>query len=358
MAAQPPPRARTGRACRRRRPRTRSPSPSMTGRTLRSRRASSRCWRPKARATFFCIGERVRAVPAARARDRARRPWHREPHLHGTATRFSLMGPGAMAEEVRRAQDSHRGGNRARSAQFFRAPAGLRNPFLDAVLARQKLRLVSWTRRGFDTVNPSPQRSWPAHARAARRATSCCCTTGTRRARPPAPRSSSRCCRRCCATLAARARAGHPACCLRAAPHELSARHRRAAGRPPAPTTAAPALRLAFRTRQDQGRSGLSRPCSRWDCSEGASGCSTWARPGTAGGVAAGGAQLCSERAGAWPRGWPAPPRFTSYTGIEINAGRRCAGAARVRAATTGARLEVRKGTSRRRPRFRPPMRW
>jgi SAM-dependent methyltransferase len=25
------------------------------------------------------------------------------------------------------------------------------------------------------------------------------------------------------------------------------------------------------------------------------------------------------ERAGAWPRGWPAPPRLTSYTGIEIN---------------------------------------
>ena len=37
--------------------------------------------------------------------------------------------------------------------QFFRAPAGLRNPFLDPVLARLKLRLASWTRRGFDTVS-------------------------------------------------------------------------------------------------------------------------------------------------------------------------------------------------------------
>ena len=27
-----------------------------------------------------------------------------------------------------------------------------------------------------------------------------------------------------------------------------------------------------------------------------------------------------SERPGAWPRGWPAPPQLTSYTGIEINA--------------------------------------
>ena len=32
-----------------------------------------------------------------------------------------------------------------------RAPAGLRNPFLDPVLHRLDLRLVSWTRRGFDT---------------------------------------------------------------------------------------------------------------------------------------------------------------------------------------------------------------
>jgi peptidoglycan/xylan/chitin deacetylase (PgdA/CDA1 family) len=40
--------------------------------------------------------------------------------------------------------------------RFFRAPAGLRNPFLDPVLCRLRLRLASWTRRGFDTVNRSP----------------------------------------------------------------------------------------------------------------------------------------------------------------------------------------------------------
>ena len=34
---------------------------------------------------------------------------------------------------------------------FFRAPAGLRNPFLDPVLTRLDLRLVSWSARGFDT---------------------------------------------------------------------------------------------------------------------------------------------------------------------------------------------------------------
>jgi peptidoglycan/xylan/chitin deacetylase (PgdA/CDA1 family) len=57
-----------------------------------------------------------------------------------------------MSAEISRAQESIfrvTGG----SPQFFRAPAGLRNPFLDPVLARLKLRLVSWTRRGFDTVD-------------------------------------------------------------------------------------------------------------------------------------------------------------------------------------------------------------
>ena len=34
---------------------------------------------------------------------------------------------------------------------FFRAPAGLRNPFLDPVLARLDLTLASWSARGFDT---------------------------------------------------------------------------------------------------------------------------------------------------------------------------------------------------------------
>ena len=42
--------------------------------------------------------------------------------------------------------------------RFFRAPAGLRNPFLQPVLARHGLVLTSWTRRGFDTRERDPQR--------------------------------------------------------------------------------------------------------------------------------------------------------------------------------------------------------
>ena len=57
-----------------------------------------------------------------------------------------------MSAEISRAQDGILRVTGA-SPRFFRAPAGLRNPFLDPVLARLQLRLASWTRRGFDTVN-------------------------------------------------------------------------------------------------------------------------------------------------------------------------------------------------------------
>jgi peptidoglycan/xylan/chitin deacetylase (PgdA/CDA1 family) len=39
---------------------------------------------------------------------------------------------------------------------FFRAPAGLRNPFLEPVLARLGLTLASWSVRGFDTNTRNP----------------------------------------------------------------------------------------------------------------------------------------------------------------------------------------------------------
>jgi peptidoglycan/xylan/chitin deacetylase (PgdA/CDA1 family) len=57
-----------------------------------------------------------------------------------------------MHAEITRAQDSI---ERVTGSppRFFRAPAGLRNPFLDPVLTHMGLQLASWTRRGFDTVN-------------------------------------------------------------------------------------------------------------------------------------------------------------------------------------------------------------
>jgi len=103
------------------------------------------------RATFFCIGERaaqhprlVRAmVEAGHAVEN-----HSLRHSHG----FAFFGPGRYLEELGGAQQTL-AALAGDAPRFFRAPAGLRNPFLDYVLARLGLTLASWTRRGFDTVS-------------------------------------------------------------------------------------------------------------------------------------------------------------------------------------------------------------
>jgi peptidoglycan/xylan/chitin deacetylase (PgdA/CDA1 family) len=106
----------------------------------------------RARATFFCVGERVLRYPDL-AQEIVRRGHAVENHSQRHRHNFSLLGPSGMRAEISRAQESiHR--VTASLPRFFRAPAGLRNPFLDPILARLKLRLASWTRRGFDTVNP------------------------------------------------------------------------------------------------------------------------------------------------------------------------------------------------------------
>jgi peptidoglycan/xylan/chitin deacetylase (PgdA/CDA1 family) len=104
-----------------------------------------------ASATFFCIGERVLRYPDL-AQEIVRRGHAIENHSQRHRHNFSLLGPRAMNSEVSQAQESIFRVTGSRP-QFFRAPAGLRNPFLDPVLARLQLRLASWTRRGFDTVS-------------------------------------------------------------------------------------------------------------------------------------------------------------------------------------------------------------
>lgn len=105
----------------------------------------------RAQATFFCVGERVERY-ADLAREIVSRGHCVENHSQRHRHNFSLMGPRGMSAEISRAQDSIQTAT-GTSPRFFRAPAGLRNPFLDPVLTRLQLRLASWTRRGFDTVN-------------------------------------------------------------------------------------------------------------------------------------------------------------------------------------------------------------
>ena len=109
-----------------------------------------------ARATFFCIADNALRHPDL-CREIARRGHSVQNHSYQHRHNFSLLGMRGFAREIEKAQDvlSQITGERPR---FFRAPAGLRNPFLAPVLQRLDLQLVSWTRRGFDTVRTEPER--------------------------------------------------------------------------------------------------------------------------------------------------------------------------------------------------------
>jgi peptidoglycan/xylan/chitin deacetylase (PgdA/CDA1 family) len=104
-----------------------------------------------ARASFFCVGKRVERYPEL-AQEIVRCGHSVENHTQRHRHTFSLLGPRAIEAEIARAQDSIARVTGA-SPRFFRAPAGLRNPFLEPVLCRMQLRLATWTRRGFDTVS-------------------------------------------------------------------------------------------------------------------------------------------------------------------------------------------------------------
>ncbi|MEO5661006.1 MAG: polysaccharide deacetylase family protein [Polaromonas sp.] len=102
-----------------------------------------------ARATFFCIGEKAARYPDL-CREIVRRGHSVENHSQHHRHFFSLMGPRGMSRELQAAQDTLTAITGQRPL-FFRAPAGLRNPFLDPVLSRLGLKLASWSARGFDT---------------------------------------------------------------------------------------------------------------------------------------------------------------------------------------------------------------
>lgn len=119
------------------------PDPEVTPRILEILEAYN------AKATFFCIGERAERHPAL---CRAIIAAGHQVENHGQRHRnySSLFGPRAWMTEISAAQATlHRITGRA--PQFFRAVAGLRNPFLDPVLRKLDLRLATWTRRGYDT---------------------------------------------------------------------------------------------------------------------------------------------------------------------------------------------------------------
>ena len=109
-----------------------------------------------AKATFFCVGRRAEAHPGLVA-EIVRRGHRVENHSHKHSNSFALMGPGAIGRDIDLAQETLARCS-GTAPVFFRAPAGIRNPWLHGVLASRGLHLASWTRRGFDTVTKNPAR--------------------------------------------------------------------------------------------------------------------------------------------------------------------------------------------------------
>jgi len=111
--------------------------------------------RHAAKASFFCIGAHAALYPDL-VREIARRGHGVENHSHRHPLAFATYGIRRLQKEIQSAQDTI-AAIAGRPPLFFRAPMGLRNPLLDPVLTRLGLKYVSWTRRGFDSVDARAQ---------------------------------------------------------------------------------------------------------------------------------------------------------------------------------------------------------
>ncbi len=128
------------------------PDPEITPRVLDTLDAAG------ARATFFVVGERAERHPRLVV-EIARRGHTVENHTWSHSPHFPWYGVRRLARDLARTSHLVESliGTRP---ELFRAPAGLRSPMLDPVLAALELSLVSWTRRGFDAVVTDPERVW------------------------------------------------------------------------------------------------------------------------------------------------------------------------------------------------------
>lgn len=121
------------------------PNPELTPRVLDILDAHG------ARATFFCIAEKAARHPEL-TREIARRGHAVENHSNAHEHTFAFLMLAGLRRDLTAAQTTILALTGA-APRFFRPPMGFRNPLLDPVLHDMGLRLVSWTRRGYDT-NP------------------------------------------------------------------------------------------------------------------------------------------------------------------------------------------------------------
>jgi peptidoglycan/xylan/chitin deacetylase (PgdA/CDA1 family) len=126
------------------------PDPDVTPRVLDLLDAAN------VKASFFCIGHIAERHPAL-CREIVQRGHRVENHGHAHSNAFSLFGPARMRRDIALAQNTLTRIT-GQAPRFFRATAGLRNPFLDPVLHGLGLSLATWTRRAYDTRTGDPER--------------------------------------------------------------------------------------------------------------------------------------------------------------------------------------------------------
>lgn len=121
------------------------PDPVTTPRILELLDAHS------AKATFFTIGDQVNRHPALAA-EIVRRGHqlanHSASHPCGS---FWSAGPARLGREIDRCTDAIIQAG-APAPEFFRAPVGIKTPFLHPQLAKRGMLLLAWSARGYDSL--------------------------------------------------------------------------------------------------------------------------------------------------------------------------------------------------------------
>jgi peptidoglycan-N-acetylglucosamine deacetylase len=110
-----------------------------------------------ARATFFVIGQSAEMHPHLITEILARgHALANHTYTHPSRTFWCASGA-AIRQEIDRCAATLRT-THDRPAQFFRAPAGMKNLFVHPILARRGLALIGWSVRGIDTIKRDPSR--------------------------------------------------------------------------------------------------------------------------------------------------------------------------------------------------------
>lgn len=104
-----------------------------------------------AKATFFVKGDLVQRNPALVEQALARgHGVANHSHTHPSGT-FWALGPHSIAREVDLCNEVLESATGARP-RLFRAPVGMKNPFVHPHLLRRGMRLIGWSARGFDAT--------------------------------------------------------------------------------------------------------------------------------------------------------------------------------------------------------------